>query len=60
MNVRLVTADDGLVQEVVVPPFQKMPEVIMWGERFFIPADLIHVGYWKYREVFCYAVPPEG
>lgn len=59
-TVRLATADGGHVADVNIPPFQSMPEVLVWGIRCFTfhcaisrdgdPACM------EYREVFAYAV----
>jgi hypothetical protein len=63
MIVRLAVHDGGHVADVSIPPFQKMPEVIVWGQRFFAfhamltePEDSCAA---EYREVFAYFVPPD-
>ena len=35
MTVRLVTRDNHFVADVKIPPFQKMPDALMWGMRTF-------------------------
>jgi hypothetical protein len=35
-TVDLFTGDGGLVATIKVPPFHPMPEVIIWGQRFFV------------------------
>lgn len=61
--VRLAIHDGGYVADVSIPPFQKMPEVIVWGDRHFAfhamltePED--HCAA-EYREVFAYFIPPD-
>jgi hypothetical protein len=63
MRIRLAISDGGYVADVTIPPFQKMPEVVVWGERFFAfhvmltePEDICAA---EYREVFAYFIPPE-
>ncbi len=36
MNVTLYTRDGQPVVEVDIPPFQTMPEILIWGARFFV------------------------
>ena len=36
-KVKLYTASGEFVTEVLIPPFQKMPECIAWGMRTFYP-----------------------
>jgi hypothetical protein len=62
MRVRLAVRDGGHVTDVIIPPFRSLPEVIVWGERFFslhrtlaIPEESCAA---EYREVFAYWVPP--
>ena len=60
--IRLTTRDGRHVADVTIPPFQSLPEVLVWGERFFS----LHSEFMKeedpaaaeYREVFCYWIPP--
>ncbi len=67
MTVKLYTREGGFVTEATIPPFLTMPDVVLWGERFFcipdvdglvafINADLpddVHA----YVEAFSYAIP---
>ena len=60
--IRLAARDGGHVCDVIIPPFQKLPEVLVWGERFFTfhtklddPEELCVA---EYREAFAYCVPP--
>lgn len=50
--IRLECTDGDYVATVQIPPFHddKMPQVVMWGDRCFARAS-IHV----YRETFCVA-----
>jgi hypothetical protein len=56
--------DNGAyVADVTIPPFQKLPEVVVWGERFFgfhkmldEPEDPCAA---EYRQVFAYCIVPE-
>ena len=38
-DIKLYTRDGRYVVTVTIPPFQLMPEAIMWGERFFFRRD---------------------
>lgn len=62
MEVKLFTRDGGFVADIVTLPFQLMPEVILWGERFFMRNVSFDSGQgYGYTEAFCYAyVPIEG
>lgn len=35
ISVRLFTTDGVFVTEVLCPPFQSMPDVLVWGNRTF-------------------------
>ena len=54
-RVRLISLEAGLITELAVPPFDIMPEVILWGHRAFV----YHVSGSTdvYREVTSYAAP---
>ena len=60
--IRLTTRDGRHVADVLIPPFQALPEVVVWGERFFS----LHSEFQQeedpaaaeYREVFCFWIPP--
>jgi hypothetical protein len=62
MKVRLATRDGREVADVVIPPFQYLPEVLIWGERiFYFYAELTADGEpnaAEYREVFAFWIPP--
>lgn len=47
-RVRLETAAGALVTCVLVPPYVAMPDVIVWGQRYFQRS-----GRGAYRECFC-------
>lgn len=60
IEVRLDTKDGLFVTDIVILPFLEMPDVIVWGERYFVPKSswasngtMKHV----YREAFAYAAP---
>jgi hypothetical protein len=56
IEVKLYTRDGHYVSTVLIPPFQKMPEVILWGERFFL-YDFAHLeSHREDRAVECFAV----
>ena len=57
-KVTLLTHGGGLVATVHIPPFPDfaMPDVLVWGERYFRPTNgIIDV----YREAFGLAVTPD-
>ena len=63
IKVRLAIPDGGYVADVTIPPFKKLPDVIVWGQRFFTfhkdlpePEDDCAA---EYREAFAYWGPPE-
>lgn len=60
MQVNLYTAAGDFVAEVEIPPFNRMPEILVWGERHFIwhedPASVID-GKVGYVEAFAFWVP---
>lgn len=57
MNVKLFTRDGKFVADVDVLPFEIMPEVILWGSRYFVRSIFFETGeYFGYQEAFCYAV----
>jgi len=53
VQVRLTTSDGHYVATVDVLPMRPMPDVLLWGARYFLRVTDEH-----YREVFCVAVPP--
>jgi hypothetical protein len=56
-RVRLVTPEGMIVTDLVVPPFDKMPEVLLWGSRAFLRCT--NPGMFTYRETTSYAAPYE-
>ena len=52
MKAKLYTQAGDFVVEVELPPFNQWPDVLVWGERFFIVN-----GQASYREAFTYFVP---
>lgn len=63
IKIRLAIYDGGHVSDAIIPPFQKLPEVVVWGERFFAFHHVIEEAEdecrAEYREVFAYWIPPE-
>lgn len=62
MKIRLAIRGGGHVADVEIPPFKTLPEVLVWGQRFFsfhteLKADGENCSA-EYREVFCYWIPP--
>lgn len=56
MKVKLYTAAGDFVAEIEIPPFQRMPEILVWGERHFVgPADPANPDH--YVEAFAFWVP---
>lgn len=55
MRARLFTAGDSLVAEIEIP-FR--PEVIVWGNRAFVPYALQPSHCLAFHEAFAYLVPP--
>jgi hypothetical protein len=62
IQVRLAVRDGGHVADVIIPPFQSLPEVLGWGERFFqFHHEIQNDGdacTAEYREVFVYWIRP--
>lgn len=56
MKIRLETRDGGLVAEKEILPFQILPEVVLWGERYFAFVDYTGCQMPRYREVSCYPI----
>lgn len=55
IELELVTREGHPVTRIDVPPFQLQPEVVVWGERFFV-RDETKVN--RYREACAYWVTP--
>lgn len=74
LKIRLVVAgtanqDDALVQDVHILPFVRLPEIVQWGERFFVLTDRLDgaTGMPIYAEGLCVianetlrGIPPKG
>lgn len=59
VSVRLCTRDAQLVEVLMMPAFNRLPEVILWGTRHFGRSEsAFALGILEYREVFCWAAPP--
>ncbi len=56
-SIRLTTSDGGFVEDVTIPPFQKLPEIIVWGERHFVGPHF-EGATTCYREAFAFWVNP--
>ncbi len=61
MQIRLTIRDGGHVADVSILPFKTLPEVVVWGDRFFafhheLKADGENCVA-EYREVFAYLIP---
>lgn len=62
IKVRLAIRDGGHVANVSIPPFVKLPEVLVWGQRMFafhseLKADGEPCSV-EYREIFAFWIPP--
>lgn len=55
--IRLETASGAHVCSATMPPFDPLPEVLLWGQRFFILLGIEIAGPAVYREAFCWALP---
>lgn len=55
-EIRLETANGDYVITGIIPPFQTLPEVVIWGERVFRLASDDGEATPVYREVFFVAV----
>lgn len=53
---RLLTADGQLVRDAEMPPFQTLPDILIWGQRFFRRDGVTSEGVPTYREGFTYAL----
>ena len=42
MNIELLTSDGHPVATIPMPPFQILPSVVVWGDRFFVRGALAH------------------
>lgn len=63
MKVKLFVRNvpDGFVADIEIPPFQFMPEIIIWGDRGFVRSAIRDTpDYFGYTEGFCYVVPLEA
>ena len=47
MKAKLFTADGGFVTDFVMPPFQKLPEVCIWGSRTFALREATTPSYYE-------------
>ncbi|MEW6490187.1 MAG: hypothetical protein AB1578_20055 [Thermodesulfobacteriota bacterium] len=57
IQVTLHTADCRQIGTVRIPAFVCLPEVLIWGERLFIPFPLATFVHPCYREAFAYSLP---
>ena len=65
VKVKLFTKDGGFVGEGITPPLRTPPDIIIWGERFFICPDVdfsadhpdaVKDSEYAYVEAFAYAL----
>lgn len=42
MNIELLTSDGHPVATIPMPPFQVLPSVVLWGNRFFVRGALVN------------------
>jgi hypothetical protein len=56
-TVRLETQTGEFVADVGLPPFDPLPEVVIWGSRFFVLAHTQHNGGAWYCEALAYFAP---
>lgn len=53
-KIALFTRDERFVAKALLPPFKPMPEVVVWGERFFVRSDDDDSHYY---EAFTFVIP---
>jgi len=58
IQARLQVPSGELVQMVQIPPFQKLPEVLIWGDRHFVLQEPVDLSVPVYSEVCAFWVPP--
>jgi len=60
LAIRLEVSDGGYVTDVEILPFDPLPEVVVWGTRYFVLHRALFTAEEKpvYREAFAYWVPP--
>jgi len=56
MKIKLMTEDQQLVYEAVLPAFNKYPDVVLWGSRVF-KFHLVGNDLAIYTEAFSYTLP---
>lgn len=59
-KVQLVTFLGGIEEKVAVvdvPKFSSAPDVLMWGNRVFVPHRMHGTNVPHYKEAFAYSVP---
>lgn len=61
MLVKLFTSSGGSVTEAELPPFNKYPDVLMWGERIFKFERVIpgKPEWGRYLEAFSFYIVPQ-
>lgn len=61
IRIRLAIDNGDHVMDVTIPPFQKLPEVVIWGQRFFafhhVISEAEDACKAEFREVFAYWIP---
>jgi hypothetical protein len=56
MRCRLFTQDRRFVKDVEIPPFNTPPDLLVWGERFFILDETAGSVQPEYLEAFSFFV----
>lgn len=56
-QIRLVTREGMIVTDLAIPPFEALPEVVLWGSRAFVKCS--NPGLGTYREASSYSIPFE-
>jgi hypothetical protein len=60
LKIPLLTSSGEYVTTVEIPPFQKVPDIIVWGSRMFV--HKVRHGHGEggadYLEAFAFWVPP--
>ncbi len=55
--IKLVAFDKCDVAVVQIPPFRKPPDIVLWGNRYFLYTGVVDEGRPVFREGLCFAVP---
>lgn len=55
IEITLQTADNQLVAHTIMPKFESMPQVVIWGNRVFKQDSVMPI---IYNEIFAYTIVP--